>query len=158
MFRWFWPVFFYFCIFAIKMRISKVLTTQHASEIKKLALNHCIRQTKNKRMLCFYFTAGSEKDIEKTWENINKDKNSHPKSQAHRKYPEDIIKIFWIIGNHQVLPKSSTNPGTSLAFSYLRGHSSSAQSQYVHKTSFGNASQVPEAVKLSCQQGFPTWV
>lgn len=62
------------------------------------------------------------------------------------------------MGNHQVLPKSSTNPGASLAFSYPIGHSSSAQSQYMHKISFGNASQVPEAVKLSRQQGFPSWV
>lgn len=62
------------------------------------------------------------------------------------------------MGNYQVLPKSSTNPGTPPAFSHLRGHSSCAQSHYIHKTSSGNTSQVPEAVKLSCQQGSLTWV
>lgn len=76
------------------------------------------------------------------WESFGKlkDKNGHPKTRAWEEIPWDIIKISWLTGNHQVLPKSSTHPGTSPAFSHLRGHSSCTQDKYVPSASSGNAS------------------
>lgn len=58
MFRWFYLVFILFCIFAIRILISKAVFTQSASEIK-LVHNHFIKQTK-KIKECYIFISQLE--------------------------------------------------------------------------------------------------
>jgi len=59
MFRWFYLVFILFCIFAIRILISKAVFTQSASEITKLVHNHFIKQTE-KIKECYIFISQLE--------------------------------------------------------------------------------------------------